>query len=83
MGKDSRRSYFLKTNSTDKPAPGHYQPTHGVIGKDAPGFGFGSSERAKLRPDNTPGPGHYKLPMKVADTPSYAIPNKKDEHKFV
>lgn len=31
----------------------------------------------------TPGPGHYKLPSKFADVPSYSMPNKNDEFKYV
>ena len=30
-----------------------------------------------------PGPGAYKIPVKVADVPKYILPNKSDEFRFV
>jgi len=32
---------------------------------------------------SNPGPGAYKIPVKVADVPKYILPNKSDEFRFV
>ena len=37
-------------------------------------FKFDKSERYhEIEP--TPGPGHYKIPVKLADVPAYSLPN--------
>jgi len=46
-------------------------------------FGFGTSKRDGERKDNSPGPGAYKIPVKVADVPKYVLPNYQEEHRFV
>ena len=33
--------------------------------------------------DNTPGPGHYKLPCKFADTPGYSGIKNNEEFRWV
>ena len=33
--------------------------------------------------DNTPGPGHYYVPVKILDVPKYNIPNQNEEFKWV
>jgi len=46
--------------------------------KEAPKWGFGSSERpsiAKINNVTVPGPGAYQLKSTFADVPSYLIPN--------
>lgn len=30
-----------------------------------------------------PGPGHYKVPCKVADVPRYSYPSRPEEFKYV
>jgi hypothetical protein len=32
---------------------------------------------------DTPGPGAYKVPVKVAEVPKYIIPKQNEEFKFV
>lgn len=64
MGRDDRKSYFLKSSSSEKPGPGEYvQPTF-TEKSQAPKFRFGSSTREKdylsLKGKATvPGPGAY------------------------
>lgn len=64
----------------DTPGPGNYNIGNHLGG---PGYGFGSSGRGKFTADGTPGPGHYKVPCKVADVPRYSMPNRNEEFKYV
>lgn len=50
------------------PGPGNYNVS-GRLG--GPAFGIGSGSRANLSKEQTPGPGHYKLPTYVANLPRY------------
>lgn len=73
----------VKVEEKDKrvvPGPGEYG-VGGIIG--GPKFGFGTESRSKDKKDNSPGPGHYKVPVKVADVPRYSLPNHPEEHRFV
>lgn len=48
-------------------------------------IGFGSSSRTTFVPKdqlNTPGPGSYKLPSKVAEVPVYESKIKPEEFKY-
>ena len=53
--------------------------------KLAPSYGFGSSTRETGKKMNmqVPGPGAYRLKSSIGDVPSYAIPNRSDEQKYV
>ena len=60
------------------PGPGGYE-VHLKNKRDAPKFGFGSSQRGSNEPKSiSPGPGAYKINTKVGDVPSYAIPGRTD-----
>ena len=52
--------------------------------KEAPKWGFGSSERPSIVKGNNnalnPGPGTYKLKSTFADVPSYLIPNQQTSY---
>ena len=50
------------------PGPGNYNVS-GRLG--GPAYGIGSGSRANIKSDQTPGPGHYKLPVYVANLPRY------------
>jgi hypothetical protein len=69
-------------DKTNAPGPGAYD-SHLKNKKDAPRFGFGSSKRAGIASGDSPGPGHYKINVKVAETAAFAIPGKTDEFKYV
>lgn len=71
----------LLTNNKN-PAPGHYE-AHLNNKSTAPKFGFGSSTRAALKGMNVPGPGAYKLNSSIGDVPTYAMPNRTSEQKYI
>jgi len=50
-----------------------------------PKYGFGTQARSLEKKDGSPGPGHYKVPVKVADVPKYSLPSNKygEEFKYV
>ena len=72
----------MDNKKTMSPAPGAYN-IHLNNKTSAPKFGFGSSTRQGEKGNNVPGPGAYKINVRVADTPAYAIPNKKEDAKYV
>ena len=66
----------------DAPGPAVYNTNLSSI--RGPRYQFGTSKREEHRKKETsPGPGHYKLPVKFAEVPRYALPNQKEEFKFV
>ena len=69
-------------HKNNSPGPGNYESDL-KHKHSAPGYGFGTSKRGSEIKEKAPGPGAYKVPVKIADVPSYAMPNKKEEHKFV
>lgn len=71
MGKDKKNLVPAKPLNIN-PGPGTYGSKADRAGKP---YGFGSSSRMPGKPEGTPGPGHYYVPMKVADVPMYSIPN--------
>ena len=65
------------------PGPGAYE-IHCNNRREAPRFGFGSSTRKPAKgTQDTPGPGSYKVNVKIGETPQYALPNKSEEFKYV
>ena len=78
-GRNSNESFVTINNN---PGPGNYN-TDKDTKKNAPKYGFGSSNRNTFELKAGPGPGAYKVPNTVGDVPSYAIPNRPDSMKFV
>ena len=73
---------YVDAKRLNVPGPGTYQRTL-VNKKSAPSFGFGSSaQREPIKKTLSPGPGGYKIPVMLADVPSYAMPSKNDEFRF-
>lgn len=70
--------------SAEVPGPGTYVNSAEKFKQSAPSFGFGSSKRPEMgnKKQNTPGPGSYKVPSKIADVPSYSY-QKKDDSKYI
>ena len=64
------------------PGPGNYE-MHLKDKKDAPKYGFGSSTREEKLKLNVPGPGSYRINSSIGDVPSYAMPNRSDEFKYI
>lgn len=52
------------------------------MGKESGKVRFGSSPRDPKKIHGTPGPGHYKIPVKIAENPDFIL-RKKEEYKFV
>jgi hypothetical protein len=79
------RLMALKNTTAIVPGPGQYINSAEKLKHKSPSFGFGTSKRPELGATklNVPGPGSYKLPSKVQDVPAYALPNRKDESKYV
>lgn len=77
----------LKSDLVNKegvPGPGQYQGSAEKVKTAAPKYGFGSSKRPDLKTDGSPGPGAYRVPVKVADVPDYNMPGRPNaEFKFV
>ena len=73
-------------DTTKAPGPGTYVNSAEKLKTSSPSFGFGSSQRPAIGgngKNQVPGPGQYKLPSKIQDVPAYALPNRKDESKYV
>ena len=74
LGKDNR-----------VPGPGNYDFSQNDK-KAAPRYGFGTSTRENASPqrkDIGPGPGAYKVNVKVGDVPAYAMPARTEAQKYV
>lgn len=83
MGAKLGSSLVTKTYA---PGPGAYVNEAHKMKQSAPSFGFGTSKRPAINGNqklNSPGPGAYKIPTKIADAPAHALPNKQDVHKYV
>ena len=57
--------------ATDVPGPGAYSPKLKEAGKMGV---FGNDRRKPDKDMGVPGPGQYKIPVKLAWTPKYAMP---------
>lgn len=64
------------------PGPGAYR-VGGEKAVEGPKFGFGTSQRGRDRSPETPGPGQYRIPSKISDLPQYALPDRKEEFKYI
>ncbi len=75
----------LKDTTQIVPGPGSYVNSAEKLRATAPSFGFGTSKRPEIGSTklNVPGPGSYKVNTKVQDVPTFALPNRKEEFKFV
>ena len=66
----------------DVPGPGTYNKNL-ADKRDAPKYGFGSSaQREPQKKTLSPGPGGYRIPSKIADTPAYSMA-RPDEYKYI
>lgn len=79
----SVKGRYKQPKSMNVPGPGTYDKSMSDK-KSAPKFGFGSSpQREPARKTISQGPGAYHIPVMLAATPAYALPNRKDEHKYI
>ena len=81
MGSQSRIPKNV-TSQRDVPGPGAYDQKARPK-TAAPSFGFGTQKRSAAEPNSTPGPGQYKIPVKIIDVPKYLIANQDERFKFV
>lgn len=64
------------------PGPGNYKFYNPMLDK-GPHYGIGTEKRSKDLKSDTPGPGAYRIPVKIVDVPRYLIPNPDERYKFV
>lgn len=64
------------------PGPGNYKYYNPALDK-GPYVKIGTEIRGKPIKSDTPGPGAYKIPVKIVDVPKYLIPNQDPRYKFV
>ena len=86
MGQKLDSSLTPKTTRALVPGPGNYKNEYQKLKLSAPSFGFGTSKRPEIggnKKMQTPGPGAYRVPTKIADTPAYNMPNRSPESKYV
>ena len=84
MGRDKKKDVGDIALKINIPGPGNYKTNTSSC--NGPKYGFGTMQRPEIggkKPTDTPGPGHYKIPCKVADLPTFAIQNKSDEFKYI
>lgn len=68
------------------PGPDKYLNEREKLKTAAPKFGFGSSKRPEIGgsvKNLTPGPGSYKVPVKIQNLPDFAMPGRSQDFKFV
>ena len=68
------------------PGPGHYEGSANSVKIKAPQFGFGSSKRPDIvggKKDTTPGPGDYKIPVRISNLEDFEIPGHHHEFRHV
>lgn len=76
----------LTQSTTNVPGPGQYVNNSHELKSSAPKFGFGSSKRPDItggKKLQTPGPGEYKLPSKLANLKDFQMPGRDDKSKYV
>ena len=72
MGKETRERSPAMKEQAAKPGAGTYNQNIDLK-RTSPKFGFGTAKRPDIGVKTlSPGPGAYKLPARVADTPAYA-----------
>lgn len=64
------------------PGPGNYKYYNPALDK-GPNVKIGTERRGWKIKSDTPGPGDYKIPVKIVDVPRYLIPNPDERYKFV
>lgn len=68
------------------PGPGQYVNESHKMKTAAPSYGFGTMKRPDIAGNktlNSPGPGAYKIPVKIGDVANHAMPNRQEAAKFV
>ena len=71
---------MVNVSMAENPAPGNYSPKV----KQANGFKFSTDAKSKPTKNDTPGPGSYKIPTTIGETPDRYIASAtgKINHDF-
>ena len=79
------RLQTMRNTTAIVPGPGNYVNNAEKLRRTSPSFGFGTSKRPEIGATKVkvPGPGAYKLPVKIQNTPEYALPNRSPDSKYV
>ena len=64
------------------PGPGNYNYYNPSLDK-GPKVKIGTETREHNIKNETPGPGAYKIPVKIMDVPRYVLQNQEEQFKFV
>ncbi len=78
IGRGPQRHVDMTTRR-EVPGPGNYD----IKGANSTGVKFGRDYRGRDLSKDGPGPGAYKIPVKVADVPKYLNTNQPEEFRFV
>jgi hypothetical protein len=81
IGTGNRSEITGSPSKENQPGPGEYN-TRGSSTAQNQSYSIGRSKRRDNKNHN-PGPGQYKVPYYVSDVPSYVMPNRPEEFKFV
>ena len=68
------------------PGPGQYDGGTTAHKTKAPQFGFGSSKRPDIvggKKGTTPGPGDYKVPVRISNVEDFALPGRDPASKHI
>ena len=67
------------------PGPGSYAQDSTKLKTSAPHYGFGSSKRPDItgKKNSMPGPGEYKIPVKISDSKDFALHERQHEYRYV
>jgi hypothetical protein len=77
---NSPKKTFENSSANLIPGPGTYSSKDTL---DKKGTIIGRSVRSGIRLNGVPGPGHYKIPVRIGDVPRYLIPSQNEEFKYV
>ena len=67
------------------PGPADYNSSKNPLKNKAPNAIFGTADHrtTSMSKSGHPGPGAYRIPVKVADVPRYNLPIQNEDFKFV
>ena len=75
----SMRVKHKPDNMLNVPGPGTYDGSMTPVKKRGETYGFGSaSQRQKMPPPASPGPGNYHIPCSITQMPGYTAARSKD-----
>ena len=76
MGKQSRVTKELESQTTDFPPPGNYGYPKDIGKHEDPKWSIGKDLKCKSLSDNQPGPADYQIPTLIDEGPKHFIGSK-------